>query len=88
MQKDALYALAIALPVTTHLDGFKPARLLDLVVDDRLVLVKPLVSGPREDDVLERGGKRDVMVRPTLRAVPRHRQTVYTSCVTSQHIYM
>ena len=37
----------------THLDGFKPARLLYLVIDDRLVLVDALVPSAREDHILE-----------------------------------
>lgn len=37
----------------TYFYCLEPARLLDLVVDDRLVLVDALVSGTREDHVLE-----------------------------------
>lgn len=36
----------------THFYRFKPARLLHLVVDDRLVLVDALISSSREDHVL------------------------------------
>lgn len=41
----------------THLNCFKPARLLDLVVDDGLVLEDPLVPGAGEDHILEREKK-------------------------------
>lgn len=34
---------------------FKPARLLHLVVDDRLVLADTFVSSSREDHVLDEG---------------------------------
>lgn len=36
----------------THFYRFKPARLLHLVIDDRLVLVDAFVSSSREDHVL------------------------------------
>lgn len=36
----------------THLYCFKPAWLLHLVVDDRLVLIDPLISSSREDNIL------------------------------------
>lgn len=44
----------------TYFYGLKPARLLDLVVDDRLVLVNALVSGAGEDHILEaeEGGRK------------------------------
>lgn len=42
-------------PGEAHLDGFKPAWLLDLVVDNRLVLHDPVVPSAREDHVLQEG---------------------------------
>jgi len=36
-----------------HLYGFKPAGLLHLVVDDRLVLIDPLISSSGEDHILD-----------------------------------
>lgn len=44
----------------TYFYCLEPARLLDLVVDDRLVLVNALVSGAGEDHVLEaeEGGRK------------------------------
>lgn len=37
----------------THLNCFKPAWLLHLVVDDRLVLIDAVVSGSGEDHALD-----------------------------------
>lgn len=36
-----------------HLYCFKPAWLLHLVVDDRLVLIDPVISSSREDHILD-----------------------------------
>lgn len=38
----------------THFYCFKPAWLLHLVVDDRLILIDALVSGSREDHILDK----------------------------------
>lgn len=38
----------------SHLYGFEPPGLLHLVVDDRLILVDALVSGSREDHILDK----------------------------------
>lgn len=38
----------------SHLDGLEPARLFDLIVNDRLVLCNSLISSTREDHVLQK----------------------------------
>lgn len=46
----------ICSPATSHLHRLVPARLLHLVVDDRLVLGDAIVAGTREDRLLLQGG--------------------------------
>lgn len=42
----------------THFYCFKPAWLLHLVVDDRLILIDALISGSREDHILNKEMKK------------------------------
>lgn len=49
----------ICRPATSHLHRLVPARLLHLVVDDRLVLGNAIVAGTREDRLLLQGGGGD-----------------------------
>lgn len=62
-----------------HLYGFKPAGLLHLVVDDRLVLIDPLISSSGEDHILD-GEKEKTQIKLS------NNTTVYMVILASQQV--